>query len=310
MKIIELSDLHLVIENPIGRIDDITDVQWEKLEFVFEYAKDNGIEYILQAGDFTDIRRSWELLQKLSAFLARYPMIKILVVLGQHDSYYHDMTNQKTIVGVLTSSGLLTRLTDEPIQIDDNVFVYGSSYGEEVPVPVKNKRNTVSILVIHRQILVSKIYAQQTEYEMAQTFLKEHMDYDLILCGDAHQRFEKKIGSNIICNTGPMLRLEATPSMMSHEPGFFVYDTGSKKAVWKEIPAVDGKSVLSREHIQKKKDREENFASFIAKVQNSTESNDSISFEKNLDAIIKANKTSRDVKAVINHYLFEREEVR
>ena len=303
MKIIELSDLHLVIENPVGRVDDITDVQWEKLKFVFEYANNNNIEYILQAGDFTDIRRSWELLQKLSAFLAQYPEIRILVVLGQHDSYYHDMTNQKTIVGVLISSGLLTRLTDEPIQISDGVYVYGSSYGEEIPVPVETK--ATNILVIHRQILVNKIYAQQTEYEMAQTFLEGHMCYDLILCGDAHQRFEKKIGSNTICNTGPMLRLEATPSMMLHEPGFFIYDTDNKKTVWKRIPAADGKSVLSREHIQKRKDRETNFAAFIAKVQNSANENSSISFEKNLDTIIKKNKTSRDVKATISHYLLE-----
>lgn len=302
MKIIELSDLHLVLDNPIGRTDDVTETQWGKLGFVFEYAKENNIEYILQPGDFTDIRRSWELLQKLSEFLARYWMVKVLFVLGQHDSYYHDMTNQKTIVGVLNSSGLLTRLTNEPLQIGDGIFVYGASYGEEVPVP---KTKQTNILVIHRQILVDKVYAQQTDYDDAQTFLKDNVGYDLILCGDAHQRFEKKIGNKIICNAGPLLRLEATSAMMLHKPGFFIYDTDNKKSVWKDIPAADGKSVLSREHVQKKEERKNNFAAFIARVQNSTEENDSVSFENNLNTVIKANKTSQPVKTIINDYLSE-----
>lgn len=317
MKMILMSDWHLVNENPIGRSDNVVDVQWEKLRFVFDYAVYNRIHLILQAGDMTDTKRSWELLQKLSSHLSTYKMVKVLMVKGQHDSYYHDVSNQKTIVGVLESSKLVTVLNNKPYnagyseiegatekRTPPDVEIYGSSYGEDIPEVINSK--SINILVIHKQILVSKIFAQQEDYVMAPTFLKENPDFDLVLCGDVHQRFEERLGERIICNTGPLLRLEATAAMMEHKPGFFVYDTQKKGPLkWIEIPSAGGSSILSRDHIEKQKKREMSFESFIERVQESTDDKNSVSFEKNLEIIMGRNKSSKNVRSLVAKYLAE-----
>ena len=69
MKIALLSDIHLVAENPIARLDDIVVTEFGKLSAVFMYCIEHNIDVILQAGDLVDIKRSWELLPRLTTFL-------------------------------------------------------------------------------------------------------------------------------------------------------------------------------------------------------------------------------------------------
>jgi predicted phosphodiesterase len=256
-----------------------------------------------------DIKRSWELLQKLAKFLERWKRkgVNLYTVLGQHDSYYHDMTNEKTILGVLISSGLVTRLTSCPILVGEYKDVgthqiYGASYGEEIP-EVDGYGKGLKILVVHKQILVKKEFAQQEEYMLASSFLKEHKDFDLILCGDAHQRFEVKQGKRWICNTGVMLRMEASQQMMKHAPGFYVYDTKDNSLKWVGIPHGKASVVMSKEHLEKEKEKKHNFDLFIAKVKESGDEQKSVSFEKNLAMIMKKNKTKDSVKKIVSEYL-------
>lgn len=304
MKIIFTSDWHLLNDNPVGRLDNVVDTQWDKLGFIFTYAKMNGVGLILQAGDMTDIKRSWELLQMLSEFLTEFPSINLLMVKGQHDSYYHDMQNKKTIVGVLESSKLLTVLDEDPEMCSDEIAIYGASYGENVPKVVTPE--ALNILVIHKQILVNKIFEGQKDYESASTFLKENPDYDLILCGDVHQRFEKRLGNRIICNTGPLLRLEATSAMMAHKPGFYVFNSdGHTSLEWVEIPSSDGSKILSRDHLERQKKKDISFESFISRVQESADETKTVSFDKNLEIVMKKNKSSQTVRSLVTRYLAE-----
>ena len=300
MKIILLSDLHLITENPIARIDDLTLVQWEKLNFIFDYANKNGIEHILQAGDFTDNKRSWNLLQQLSTYLSKQKA-KIYLVKGQHDSYYHDMENQKTTTGILISSGLLTLLNKDPIKLE-SFSVYGASFGEEVPIP---KKSGFNILVIHSPI---GLKTKNMEYEDAKYFLKKYDYYNLILCGDIHEKFIVHDRKRIICNTGPMLRLEATEYNIEHQPCFYLYDSDKTDVSMQiksiDIPTSNGSHVLSREHIKRAQEKQISFNDFVEKVRNRSETN-TINFEDNLKIIMKHNKTGNDVKSIIDKFITE-----
>jgi DNA repair exonuclease SbcCD nuclease subunit len=302
MKIIQLSDMHLISENPVGRIDNLVETQWEKFNYVFEYAAEHSIYHILQAGDLTDIKRSWILLQQLAQLLEfwRKRKIRMYCVKGQHDSYYHDMTNDKTILGVLITTGLVDRLSETPLAISPGINIYGTSYGEEI---AKVVTTGINILVIHKQIITNKMWAMQEEYELASDFIKRNNAFDLILCGDAHQKFEVSQGKRIICNTGVMLRLESSDQMFKHSPGFYVYDTEKNKLEWVEIPHMKAKLVLSCEHLQKQKQRKHNFDLFINRVKDTNDDQKSVSFEKNLASIMKKNKTKEPVKKIVSNYL-------
>jgi predicted phosphodiesterase len=304
MKFILLSDGHITCDKPIGRLDsDMLQIGIDKLGYIFQHACDNNIPHILQAGDFVDVKRSWELLSSLSKFLDSWKKKGIFLscCLGQHDMYFHDVSNEKTIMGVLISTGLIKRLSSMPYYFGDHsdIAIYGSSFGENIPEPYDISFN---ILVCHRQILMSKIFKQQEKYDYAPAFLKEY-NYDLILCGDAHQKFDFKLGKRIVCNTGPLMRLEATDDMMNHQPCFYVFDTETRKLSTHLIPAKLGSEVLSKDHIAIQKLRKQNFDDFIGKVQEIGGQNQSLDFNQNLQAIMKQSKASENVKYKISEYL-------
>jgi DNA repair exonuclease SbcCD nuclease subunit len=298
MKILFLSDLHLVVDNPIARLDDLTEIQWSKLDWVYKYAKKNGIELILQAGDLTHTKRSWSLLKRLADFFSFYYGILTWIVKGQHDSYFHDLDNNKTTTGILLSAGLLT-LLDKNGRSSKGVTVYGTSYGEEVPCDLKESR--YNILVIHAPIAEKGIPG--VNYIDALQFLKEHDEYDFILCGDIHEKFLIKHKGRFICNTGPMLRMEATKYMFDHRPCFFVVDTIKKDMIEEVlIPTAPAKLVLSRDHIEKQKQRQDEFNDFIERVKDASGIS-SVDFLENLNLIMKKNKTPLAVKKIVEKYM-------
>ena len=298
MKILLLSDLHLVVDNPVARLDDLTEIQWDKLDWVYEYAKKNGVELVLQAGDLTHTKRSWSLLNRLTDFFSFYDDIPTWIVKGQHDSYFHDLDNNKTTTGILLSARLLT-LLDKNGWSSKGVTVYGASYGEEVPFDLR--ASDYNILVIHAPIAEKGIPG--VNYIDALQFLKEHDEYDLILCGDIHEKFLIKHKGRVICNTGPMLRIEATKYMLNHRPCFFVFDTYKKNMIEEVlIPTAPGKLVLSRDHIEKQKQRQDEFNDFIERVKDASGVS-SVDFLENLNLIMKKNKTPSAVKRIVEKYM-------
>lgn len=298
MKILLLSDLHLVVDNPVARLDDLTEIQWDKLDWVYEYAKKNGVELVLQAGDLTHTKRSWSLLNRLTDFFSFYDDIPTWIVKGQHDSYFHDLDNNKTTTGILLSARLLT-LLDKNGWSSKGVTVYGASYGEEVPFDLR--ASDYNILVIHAPIAEKGIPG--VNYIDALQFLKEHDEYDLILCGDIHEKFLIKHKGRVICNTGPMLRIEATKYMLNHRPCFFVFDTDKKNMIEEVlIPTAPGKLVLSRDHIEKQKQRQDEFNDFIERVKDASGVS-SVDFLENLNLIMKKNKTPLPVKRIVEKYM-------
>jgi len=298
MKILLLSDLHLVVDNPVARLDDLTEIQWDKLDWVYEYAKKNGVELVLQAGDLTHTKRSWSLLNRLTDFFSFYDDIPTWIVKGQHDSYFHDLDNNKTTTGILLSARLLT-LLDKNGWSSKGVTVYGASYGEEVPFDLR--ASDYNILVIHAPIAEKGIPG--VNYIDALQFLKEHDEYDLILCGDIHEKFLIKHKGRVICNTGPMLRIEATKYMLNHRPCFFVFDTYKKNMIEEVlIPTAPGKLVLSRDHIEKQKQRQDEFNDFIERVKDASGVS-SVDFLENLNLIMKKNKTPLPVKRIVEKYM-------
>jgi hypothetical protein len=277
MKIALFSDWHCVSEKPISRIDNVLDEQGKSFTFIWDYLFANGIKHVLQAGDMVDVRRSWWLLQFLTSLFKGWndKGLQIYGVMGQHDSYYHNMDVNTTVLGVLFNSGLVQRLGSSPTIIGDTA-IYGCSWGEKVPEVqqirgVNLPKEWCNILVIHKQILMKKFWKDQSEFEYAPDFLHKNYEYDLILCGDAHQKFAFQDGTKkdrrIICNTGPLMRLIANEHEMNHMPGFYVYDTNDRDLKWVAIPAPKGEDIFTTKHLEVKQRQEALFTEFMDKVK-------------------------------------------
>lgn len=289
------SDMHLTMDHPVCRTDDVQEEQDRMLRFIAQYALGNGVRTIVQAGDMTDQKRSWELLPYLSKMLRSWKErgLCVYTVLGQHDSYYHDMTNEKTVMGVLISSGLVTRLTMNPVKLG-TIHLYGSSYGEKVQ-RVGNPKGTFNILAVHAPILWKKIWSKQEDCIYAPDFLAAN-NYDVVICGDQHQKFiYRNEWHSVIMNTGPMMRLDAREK--KHQPGFYHYNIEKGQAKWVPLPYAE--DCISTQHLERKQHQEELFEKFTSTLNAADGRSAAVSFDKSLREHFKTFETKGSVQRII-----------
>ena len=267
MKFLLTSDWHLLWDSPVGRLDNAHETQMEKLKFLLDFAEKEKV-VIIQAGDFFHRPRSWYLLPEVMSLLlkGRNP---IYCVVGQHDRYMYSENIDSTALGILNKSGCVF-LLDGIFMPNDEVEIYGCGWGEQVPEVSPLER--IKILVIHAPILMSKVWAEQIGYHYAPEFLNKYKEFDLILCGDIHKKFIfRSEDGRIICNSGLLLRLNASEDMFDHHPGFWIWDSDTFKMDWIEIPHKPAEEVLSREHIDDVEDRSKILSEFIENIKSGGE---------------------------------------
>jgi len=244
LKIILLSDVHLTSQNPIGRQDDLTVAQWNKLRSVLSYAKKHDA-IVVQAGDFFNKARDWNVLYKMIELLRKFS-VPVCSVWGQHDQYFRSSTaNNATTMGVLSELGLITLLHSWGSVSYGEVDIWGCHWGEKLPT-FEIDRDKKNMLVIHAPISPEKLFPKHLIIK-PKKMLKRYRQFDMILCGDVHRHFKYEIDGRYLVNTGPMLRMEATEYNFNHTPCFFVYDGENVKEV--VITHKPADEVLTRTHL-------------------------------------------------------------
>lgn len=291
MNIVSFSDGHLLWDKPRGRKDNIVEAQFQKLDFIFDYAERTK-SILIVAGDLSNRPRNWYLLPELIYLRRKYPDVAFFGVWGQHDEYMRSKATRKaTNMGVLEAAGLIQILGPEPLSVsnEEPVALYGCSWGEEIPKPLDEVY--FNVLVIHAPIAEKALWSGQN-YLDAMSFLKDH-PFDLIVCGDIHQKFAKTYKGRWIVNSGPLLRKEATAYNFTHAPGFWFYDSGEGSPEWVEVPHRPAEEVLSRDHIEYEKEETHILEDFISLI-NQPEIEDGADIKKNIWIFCKANPEAID----------------
>ncbi len=324
MKLLLLSDLHLMWDRPRCRLDeDMTRTCLGKMTFVLDYAAREGCT-ILQAGDFFDKPRSWHLLVAYMRLLDEYREVPVYCVFGQHDQYYR--TREDTLLVALSIAGRVTILGKNPVvydvqggrtdklsygkkgyikQNDRKVCVYGCGYGEdEIPEVLDRGKWVVNILVVHDSISDRPLWPGH-DYIQAERFLLRNRDFQLILTGDVHKKFiHIDEAGRIICNAGVMVRKSVID--WNHKPGFYSYDTEMGRVSWVDIPHELPERCMSNRHLQDIKESSETLKNFVDSVSSDgfeVESN----FQDSLDVFIKENDVEKEVIGLISKMMSESE---
>lgn len=299
MGLILINDFHLVATNPECRLDHLPDTQFDKLNFINEYAREHNCS-VLCAGDLLDSPRSWYLLPKLTKTLSDSG-IDWYVVYGQHDTYqYSDRHRDATSLGVMINSGVVKILSDTPSVIE-NFAVYGANHKDIVPDPWD--LNKINVLCVHESIALEPIYWDH-QFVDAKEYLESHPKYTIIHCGDIHRNFTYQCDSGrMIVNSGPILRIEADEYTIAHKPCFFHVESGG--AGWNidvvEIPHQPAELVMTRGHIVRSKKRESLLKEFIELVDSGA--NFEVNFLENLRS--QYSNIGEDISSVIEHYIGE-----
>ncbi|MHC4644017.1 MAG: metallophosphoesterase [Planctomycetota bacterium] len=312
-KLILISDIHLRWDNPKGRLDDLTKTQFEKLEFVYDWAHRNNA-IVCQSGDMVNKPRSWYLLPVMTKFFLRWKLkgVDTYMVRGQHDYYYYsEASGPATIIGALAEAEFITIVDGpDPIIIDlegNRVNLYGASFGQSVPTPKKySDRN---VLLVHREISDKALFKGH-KYFSHKGFLKRHKNYKVICAGDIHRKFKARMLSTSakierwIVNSGPMLRSTATQYNFDHKPGFYIWDPAKKKMHWKLIPCEPADDVLTRAHIKAQEEHDKAMAEFTLKLSRRNQEDDSettytSNFRHGLDDYMEEHKVGKEVADMI-----------
>jgi len=232
MKFIVSGDWHLTNKKPRARTDNYVRAINKKVLQIFSLAGENDA-VILQPGDLTD---DWDYPDKfktewIQAFRLYAAKMKIITIPGQHDLRYHTSDFKNTPFGVITEGAEIQRAMDIPRKVTPDVHVYGAWWGKDVP-KIEDK-NAFNILLIHRLVLLEKIWEGQDEedFVLADSLLREN-DYDLIVSGDNHKSLNIEVDQKRLINCGSLMRSKLDQS--DHHPCVWLIDTEDKDK-WEQI---------------------------------------------------------------------------
>ena len=299
MKLLCCGDLHLRATAPRYRIDNYYETQMGKLKWIFELAREESCEAILQPGDFFDSPNiPNHVLSDVLELLYKYDHNTVYTVFGQHDLRYRNMENSALSV-VEIAGGVVTENT---ILVGGRIAIYGSSW--EQPIPEVLNKDAVNILLMHRMVVHEKpLWPGQTDYTKAGSFMKKYSDFDLVVSGDNHQSFiwaeydkETDEWGRWLINCGSMMRM--TTAQQEHKPCVWVYDTETKEAIRHFIPIE--KDVFSPEAVEIK-ERNKELEAFITTLKQDRST--MLSFDDNVAELVKAEQFSIALKKLVNGFM-------
>ena len=115
--------------------------------------------------------------------------------------------------------------------------------------------------------------------------LDKYPEYDLIVTGHNHKTFIEEKDGRLLVNPGSLMRQDA--DQIDHKPCVFLWYAESNRVERIDIPHE--KDVISREHLDKPKERKERLRAYIENM--STDWEAALSFAKNLEKHFNENKS-------------------
>jgi len=238
MKIMALPDLHLRIQKPKNRKDQdfYSSVVLKKLQWIQDFATENGINYVIQPGDFFD---SAEVPKRIIGDVIKilYPntfaKIDWFVVPGQHDLVNHSPNLSNTPIRLLEEAKVVRILKkDEAVWLSDEVSLQGTGWGEEIPEPSEDA--AINILTLHKMIVnEEKEWDAQEGHTWALQLLR-NSGFDYIISGDNHRSFHIRNRSKYLINCGTLIRNKI--DMKEYKPCVYVIDTEKKEVKKHYVP--------------------------------------------------------------------------
>ena len=286
-------DWHLREDQPTCRTDNYQMAQWKKVEFIRHLQLDYDCP-VLHSGDlFNHWKPSPSLLSKTIIALPN----QFHTILGNHDLPQHNLD-------LIHKCGVFTLRTAGALQI-----LPGCHWGE-VPTDSSISTGTIDItsmadkkqqFIDGYEILVWHVMTFQGKKPwpgctdpMAASLLRKYPEYDLILTGHNHQSFTEKHEGRLLVNPGSLTRHKA--DQIDHRPCVYLWYADTNTAVPVYLPIEQG--VISRDHIEHSKERNDRIDAFISKLDDDWEA--AVSFEENLERFEKTNKVRKSVMEIVH----------
>ncbi len=189
---IACGDLHAEKNSPHYRKDKYWETWQRKMLWIVGLANERGARLLI-AGDLFNTSRVPPDVTNVVLAIFNEAHFTPYVVAGQHDLKYHTGM-EKTPLFTLALAGAV-----RIIQGQHNEFT-GAGFEEEIPA-IENR-----FLITHTCITESDPPFYLEDAIAATKFMRQHPGYKIIISGDYHVPFMKKLGDRILINTGTIIR--------------------------------------------------------------------------------------------------------
>ena len=252
MLILICGDTHFSGKNPIGRLDDIVDAQYQKLIQIVELSNKYDAP-IVHTGDVFNVSiLANSILTRIGSILEKlnHPLYFIW---GNHDLMYHSLDLwDRTSLGVLWKNNDKVRHISQFYK-DYNMWWAWLDWGSERGIQWYGDRP--DLLITHRAVVSeSKMgkgswILEDKDFCMDIDNNLELRGYRLIICGHWHKPYIFKRKNSLVINPGPILRRSIEEWLM---PSVVLLNTNTLMHKRLYLKAEAPNKVLSRKHIEQK----------------------------------------------------------
>jgi DNA repair exonuclease SbcCD nuclease subunit len=275
------SDWHLREDTPICYTGDYQKEQWNSVDFISELQRKWRIP-VLHGGDLFD---HWKPSPWLIRMAIEHIPDQFITIYGQHDLPQHNLE-------------LVNKCGINVLQAAHKLIVSDQCHWGQIPSSKSNLNHILNIpsreiLIWHKMNYQGRLPWPGCTDPISAALLRKYKQYDLILTGDNHKPFTEEYEGRILVNPGSLMRMDA--NQIDHKPRVYLWFAETNEIQPIYIPIVA--NVISREHLDIKKDRDLRIEAFVSRLNSDWEAD--MSFEDNLDQFFKTNKTREPIKQII-----------
>jgi len=282
-------DIHLREDTPECRIDDFFSEQAKKIEWLYDLQEKYNCP-ILDAGDlFSKSKPSHYLTQ----WAIRNLPNNFHTVPGNHDLPNHNVSLlNKSALGVLVAAGITT-VKNKPFFLY-KTKVYPFAWGDEL-YPVQHNKKTRQIALCHVMTYMGESPWPNCRDPHAKLLMRKMKGYDLIITGHNHKAFviESHTSGQLLVNPGSLMR--SSVDQIDFKPRVYLWDSNKNKVEPVYVPIK--KNVITREHVDKKKNKDERINAFVEKLTDDLDI--SSSFIKNMEEYFATHETKPLVQEIV-----------
>lgn len=294
------ADIELRAFPPSCRIDDHWAAQERKIAWLRDLAAEHECP-ILDAGDLFDKKYkshpSHELLGWVIANLPR----PFYTIPGNHDLPGKSIDNYKnSAMAVLNMSKVLKVHYQLPVEL---LWVPESPYVKLYSFPwgvsfekYEVQKGYFNIALIHVMVYEEFEPFPGCDGYSAKEVMDLLPDFDLIITGHNHQTFTRKEKGRVLVNPGSLMRNDA--DQIDHKPCVFLWYSEDNTIEQVFVPIEE--DVISRDHIDIKKEKDNRLDAFVEKLGEQIVSG--INFHDNLSAAVADGVVSTAVKNKVWNY--------
>lgn len=274
MKFAVLSDLHLMYESPVARLDDYFETAIRKLKWArLAIGRDTPL---IIAGDIFDVGKPRNMLKMHG------PVCEVLkncrTIYGNHDASFHSASYLPETAYAAVDRVVGCHLEKPKVMGDFELhpFHFGTEVQHEEP-----KFGLPMIAISHQFVYQKKMPFDKGV--SALYLLTEFPEYAIIITGDNHQHFIEEYDGRILINNGSLMRM--TSAQLDYQPVVTVWEDGKVTTI--PIPII--KEAVTDRHIilgNEKSLSRDNMLAYIELVRNAD--NEVYDFTSNLLSKIQA----------------------